>query len=204
VEAKVHTPALLRCHHEASADPWGSRREGTRALTRTTPSFHDQFVELFQAHFGRLYRYLDRVSGEPELAADLAQDAFIRLYRRGSLPDTPEAWLISVAMNLFRNARAKDQRRRRLLTVTRGEAAHSDPLPSPEQATAAEDARRRVRVAIDRLPTRERDMLLLQAEGYSYRDIALALGLNQASVGTLLARAREAFRQTYEGAGDAP
>jgi DNA-directed RNA polymerase specialized sigma24 family protein len=42
--------------------------------------------------------------------------------------------------------------------------------------------------------------LLLRAEGYSYRDIATALDLNEASVGTLLARAVRAFRESY---GDA-
>ena len=173
-------------------------------MPETTPSFHYRFVDLFNAHFHRLYRYLDRLSGEPELAADLAQEAFVKLYRRGSLPDAPEAWLISVAMNLFRNERSTRSRRRRLLTLARGEGVHSDPPPSPDRAAVAEDSRRRVRFAIDRLPEREGHMLLLRAEGYSYRDIAAALELNEASVGTLLARARRAFRETYEDAFDAP
>jgi len=154
-------------------------------------------VELFNTHFRRLYRYLDRLSGEPELAADLAQEAFVKLYQRGALPDAPEAWLISVAMNLFRNERSTQTRRRRLLTVARASSSHSDPLPSPEHEVTADESRRRVRQAIDRLPERERSLLLLRAEGYDYRDIASALGLNQASVGTLLARARRAFREIY-------
>lgn len=185
----------------------GSRvwREGAGPLPETTPSFHDRFVDLFEAHFHRLYRYLDRLSGEPELASDLAQETFVKLYRRGSLPDAPEAWLITVAMNLFRNVKSTRSRRLRLLTPARGEGVHSDPPPSPEEAATAEDSRRRVRAAIDRLPERERRMLLLRAEGYSYRDIAVALDLNEASVGVLLARARRAFRQAYgEDAFDAP
>lgn len=166
-------------------------------------SFHDQFVALFTVHFPRLYRYLDRLSGEPELAADVAQEAFVRLYRRGALPDAPEAWLISVAMNLFRNVKSSRSRRRRLLTPARSEVVLSDPPPSPEQAAIAEESRGRVRAAIDRLPERERRLLLLRAEGYSYRDMAAALDLNEASVGTLLARARRAFRECY-GDPDAP
>ncbi len=185
----METPVLIQHHEQASAGPL---------------SFHDQFVDLFDAHFHRLYRYLDRLSGEPELAADLAQEAFVKLYRRGTLPDAPEAWLVSVAMNLFRNVKSTRSRRRRLLTLARGEGVHSDPPPSPEQAAASEESRRRVRSAIDRLPVRERRMLLLRAEGYSYRDIAAALDLNEASVGVLLARARRAFRQTYEDAFNAP
>jgi DNA-directed RNA polymerase specialized sigma24 family protein len=47
-------------------------------------------------------------------------------------------------------------------------------------------------------------LLLLRAEGYRYRDIAAALELNESSVGTLLARAKSAFRNHYEGRTDAP
>jgi len=161
-------------------------------------------VSLFDAHFHRLYRYLDRLSGEPELAADLAQEAFVKLHRRGSLPDAPEAWLLSVAMNLFRNARSTRSRRRRLLTAARSEGVLSDPPPSPEQAQVAGDLRQHVRSTLDRMPERERRMLLLRAEGYSYRDIAAALDLNEASVGVLLARAIRAFRTIYGDASHAP
>jgi RNA polymerase sigma-70 factor (ECF subfamily) len=126
------------------------------------------------------------MSGQPELAADVAEAAFIKLSRRGALPDAPEAWLISVAMTLFRNAKSTGSRR-----------VPAAPGPSLEQAFPAE-SRRRVRSAIDRLPDRERRLLLLRAEGYSYRDMAAALDLNEASIGTLLARARAVFRECYE------
>lgn len=164
----------------------------------TKPRFHEQFAEHFEANHQRLYRFLDRLSGDPELAADLAQEALIKLYRRGSLPDRPEAWLITVAMNLFRNIKSSRARRGRLLTVMRGEQVHSDPGVSAQETMEADELQRRVRAAIDRLPERERSLLLLRAEGYSYRDMADALALNEASIGTLLARAKRAFRDTYE------
>lgn len=162
------------------------------------PRFHDQFAELFDAHFKSIYRYIDRLSGDPDLAADIAQETFIRLYQRGSLPDSPPAWLITVSGNLFRNARSSESRRGRLLTVRRAEAVHSDPAPSAEAAQIDAESARRVRSAIDRLPPKEKSLLLLAAEGYCYREIAASLKLNEASVGTLLARARRAFRAVYE------
>jgi RNA polymerase sigma factor (sigma-70 family) len=168
------------------------------------PSFHDEFVELFDANFHRLYRYLDRLSGEPELASDIAQDTFVRLYERGSAPDAPEAWLITVATNLFRNARSQSARRVRVMTAARGEGVLSDPPPSPAQEVDAAESRQCVRRAIDRLPLRERRLLLLRAEGYSYREIAIALDINEASVGTLLARAKRAFRDNFGDATNAP
>ncbi len=172
------------------------------SLGETAASFQEQFTATFDANFARLYRVLDRLSGEPELADDLAQEAFVRLYRRGSLPDAPAAWLVSVAMNLFRNARASQGRRRRLLTLARAAHAHADASPAPDEAVVAEETRRRVCATLDGMPDRERRLLLLQAEGFSYREIAAGLELHEASIGTLLARARRLFREEYAGGTD--
>ncbi len=150
---------------------------------------------------------MDRLSGEPELASDLVQEAFIKLYQRGAMPETPEAWLITVALNLFRNQMTTRRRRLSLLAREGAESMHAPPSPAPDETAMAEDSRRAVRRALEQLPERERAMLLLMAEGYRYRDIAAALELNEASVGVLLARAKRAFREIYartEGACDAP
>lgn len=160
-------------------------------------SFDERFSALFHANFDRLARVITRISGEPDLAADVVQDAFVRLHQRGSLPESPAAWVISVALNLFRNARTTERRRGRLLTTVRGASSHSDPLPAPDEGVAADDNRERVRRAVDQMPDRERQLLLLRAEGYSYRELATALGIHQESVGTLLARAKELFRHHY-------
>jgi RNA polymerase sigma factor (sigma-70 family) len=164
-------------------------------------SFHDCFVGLFDRHFHRLYRYLDRLCGDPDLAADLAQDTFVRLHRRGSPPDRPEAWLITVATNLLRNARSTESRRARLMAGRNHELHDS---PGSSDAVTDDESRQRVRAALDRLPERDRRLLLLRAEDYSYRDIAAALELNEASVGTLLARAKQSFLRYYEAGADAP
>jgi len=172
-------------------------------LTETTSPFPEQFTAVFDANLARLFRYLDRLSGDPELAADLAQEAFVRLYQRGALPEEPAAWLITVAMNLFRNERSTRSRRGRILTEARSRHALGDPAPAPDDQTVAAETRRRVRATIDAMPERERRLLLLHAEGFSYREIASGLSIHEASVGTLLARARVAFRKLYEGDGDA-
>lgn len=165
--------------------------------------FDDLFREEFERRFASLFRYLDRLSGDPELAADIAQEAFIRLYQRGAMPENTGSWLAVVARNLLQNARSKSARRRRLLARKGAEELTGDANPSPE--TDLETARRRssVRSALDRLPTREREMLVLRYEGYTYREIAEALDITYASVGTLLVRAKAAFRRTLEDRGDA-
>jgi RNA polymerase sigma-70 factor (ECF subfamily) len=169
-----------------------------RATMELSSPFHDEFVALFREHHPRLFRYMHRLCGDPELAADVAQETFVRLYERGSLPEHPAPWMVAVAMNLFRNDRSTRARRRDLLTVTRAEASHSDSSPQPSQHAEAVETRRLVRAALDRLPERSRALLLLHADGYTYRDIARALDINEASIGTLLARAKRAFRDAYE------
>lgn len=147
-----------------------------------------------------MFRVLHRLTGDHALAQDLTQEAFIQLYRRGQEPDRPEAWLITVALNLFRNVRSTAVRRTRLLTPERGARAHSDSPPLPGEVLESGETRTAVRAAIDQLSERERLLLLLRSEGYSYRDLAAELALNEASVGTLLARAKRAFKAAYEGA----
>jgi DNA-directed RNA polymerase specialized sigma24 family protein len=58
-----------------------------------------------------------------------------------------------------------------------------------------------VRAALDALPLRERQLLLLSAEGYAYREIARVLDVAEGSIGTLLRRARVKF---HAALGDAP
>jgi len=161
--------------------------------------FDHAFEELFASEFARVFRYLDRLSGEPDLAADLAQEAFIRLYQRGSMPDRPLPWLVTVALNLFRNARSTQARRARLLAGAQVEMTGAEPAGFPDRIAETESIR--VRDALNALTERERELLLLRAEGYSYRDLAAALRLHEPSVGTLLARAKQAFREAY---GDGP
>ena len=165
--------------------------------------FPELVREVHDAHYASIFRYLDRLSGDPDLAADIAQEAFVRLCRRGALPDKPDRWLVTVALNLFRNERSTVGRRARLA------ARHASDLrpassPSPAERFDALRLQARVREALDRLSLRERELLLLRAEGYSYRDLAAVLELNETSVGTLLARAKRAFEGAYEEVDHAP
>ncbi len=167
-----------------------------------TLSFDEEFAALFKGQYQRVYRYLDRMSNDPDAAEDLAQETFVRLYRRGSMPDEPGAWLISVGMNLLRNMKSSTRRRAELLLSSPGEHGHSSPSASSDAGTLVSEAQDRVRRAVHAMSDRDRSLLLLRAEGYTYREIAKALELNEASVGTLLARAQRSFRARYQETGD--
>lgn len=157
-------------------------------------SFDAQFRQAFDARYRALFRYLDRLAGDPALAADIAQETFVKLYQRGAMPDNAGAWLVSVANNHFRDERRRAGRRLRLLARRTPDATLADPPPAPDAGLFSDSERRAVRTALDSMHERERQLLLLRLEGYSYRELASALGLPETSVGTLLLRARGAFR----------
>lgn len=161
----------------------------------STPSFEDMFRREFEGRHTSLLRYLTRLSDDPALAADIAQETFVRLYQRGSMPDDPRAWLATVANNLFRNQRQGVKRHERILSDGRAALALADPPMPPDAAMESAERRAWVRATLETLPTRERQLLLLRYEGLSYRELAQALAITETSVGTLLVRAKNAFRQ---------
>jgi RNA polymerase sigma factor (sigma-70 family) len=166
-------------------------------------SFEERFQVLYSARFAGLYRYLDRLTGDPDLAADVAQEAFLRLHGRGGMPDEPVGWLVTVANNLVRDERRLTGRRLRILA----EQPQRVPLAGPADPAADLERAERVdavRAALDTLTVRDRQALLLRHAGHSYREIAAALGLAETSVGTTLVRAGQAFRAAYQELHGAP
>jgi RNA polymerase sigma-70 factor (ECF subfamily) len=63
-------------------------------------------------------------------------------------------------------------------------------------------AQAQVRAALARLKPKQGQLLLLRQMGFSYRELAEALGVSPNSIGTLLARAEKAFRKVYRGDRD--
>jgi RNA polymerase sigma-70 factor (ECF subfamily) len=156
--------------------------------------FADAVATLFQTRYHSLYRYLDRLTGDPDLAMDLAQGTFVRLYRRGAMPDDPQAWLTTVATNLLRDHRRRRQRRGELIAQWPTEPVLASHPSSADAAVLADEARKHIRAALNALSPRDRQLLILRHEGHSYREIATMVGVADGSVGTLLARASRAFR----------
>jgi RNA polymerase sigma-70 factor (ECF subfamily) len=114
--------------------------------------------------------------------------------------DVPlQAWLFRVALNRGYNALRSDRRRR-----AREEVVAADPTlgvvagdDDPDEIARRAEERHAVRQALLPLPERQRDCLVLRAEGLSYAEIAAAVGVAPGSVGTLLARAERAFKAEF-------
>jgi RNA polymerase sigma factor (sigma-70 family) len=146
-------------------------------------------AELFARYHVTLERYLARLTGDPDLAADVAQEAFVRLLERRPRPEAVRPWLFRVGTNLVRDAARRSTRHRVLGMDGRAPSAHGDPPPPPDTCVDRDRHRRMVREALDELSAKERTALLMREEGFRHREIAEAIGTTTGSVGTLLSRA---------------
>ena len=163
----------------------------------TAPAFEESFRRLFAEQHASLFRYLQRLTGDADAAEDWAQEVFVRLYQRGALPDDVRGWMAAVAHNLLRDEKRTGKRRLQLIQA-RPLDLHRGNALSADEKVLADERRRSVRRALDKLNERDRRMLLLRHEGYSYREIAHAVGVSETSVGTLLVRATSAFQTAFE------
>lgn len=146
-------------------------------------------ARLFEEHHAPLYRYLVRLTGDSDLAHEAAQEAFMRLVAKPPRDEDARAWLYTVATNLVRTWANTRKRRRGLLAARMDRVPKPEPLPDPERSTEANERRRLVRAALDRLSEKERTILLMREEGFAHHEIGAAVGTTTGSVGTMLARA---------------
>jgi RNA polymerase sigma-70 factor (ECF subfamily) len=77
------------------------------------------------------------------------------------------------------------------------EGIHAAAAPSALDAMLAEERRVRVRAVLGALKPREAQLLLLRSSGLAYRELAGTLGIEPASVGTMLARAEAEFERRF-------
>ena len=148
---------------------------------------------LFELYHDSLVRMLLRRTGDRDRAEDLAQETFARAV--AAPPRNPRPWLFAVALNLVREDGRRSVRQGRRLQLLRVETPGES--ESPEEEFDRNDRQAAVRAALDELNERDREALLLKAEGFNYEEIAEALGLAHGAIGTTLARARRRLVEVY-------
>ncbi|MPY91013.1 MAG: sigma-70 family RNA polymerase sigma factor [Luteitalea sp.] len=154
-----------------------------------------EFDALFEAHYRRVCRAVYRLVGDTDLAEELAAEAFWKLHqKRPTRLTNAEAWLCRTGVRLALDRLRKDKRRLQYESTAPGP---DGPL-SPEEHVGREQERARVRRVLAAMKPAHAALLLLRSEGLTYGELAVALDLNPASVGTMLARAETKFRQQYE------
>ena len=133
---------------------------------------------------------------------DFRQDIYVRVYQAAQkqIPDHPRQFLFTTARNLLID---KFRSRQVVPLETVGDPetlSLAAEQPSPESSAIARDELRRLQVALDRLPPRCRQAVLLQKlEGLSRREIALRMGVGEETVKDYLATGLFALSDLFFG-----
>ncbi|HEV3416288.1 MAG TPA: sigma-70 family RNA polymerase sigma factor [Pirellulales bacterium] len=170
------------------------------------------FEELMLRYQNRLITVLEHLVGHRELAEDLAQDVFLRVYRarKRYLPGAKfSTWLFTIANNVASNA-LRDQSRRREINLAANESQSTGAFGLDQIALAASglmparqidkaEMREVIRQAVSTLNDRQRmAVLLCKFESMSYEEIAQTMEMTPKAVKSLLARARGNLREVLE------
>ncbi len=154
----------------------------------------DAFDVLVDRYRAPVVRLAYRLTHDRDEANDIAQDSFMRAYRRIAefKPDRPFArWLFAIARNASLDALRRRRRAASLEPSTISTAAE----PGPEDLALRNDEAARVHAALDALPAKYRDVLeLYYVSDLRYRDIAVALEIPIGTVKTYISRAKRRLR----------
>ena len=154
------------------------------------------FETFFHVHYERIARAIVRVVRDPARAEEIAVEAFWKLWRNPKTAQGSQAvaWIYRTAARMALDELRKESRRVR----KESRQVNGQPAPTPEEAHSAAEDRDRVRAVLASLDARQGELLMLRSNDLSYAEVAAALDLNPASVGTLISRAQQAFRKEYE------
>lgn len=148
----------------------------------------------------RLVAYAGRMLNDRAEAEDVAQEAMLRLWkiapdwRQGEAKVT--SWLYRVATNLCIDR----QRRRRRQAPLEAAGDPADARPGAEEALTDTDRARALQAALDALPERQRQAVVLRhLEGLSNPEVAAIMDIGVEAVESLTARGKRALAQALTG-----
>ncbi|MDX2114515.1 MAG: sigma-70 family RNA polymerase sigma factor [Planctomycetota bacterium] len=171
------------------------------------------FRLLIERHHDSLLRFLFRLTGNRQTAEDAFQDAFLQVHQSLESFDRTRSfkpWLFTIAANKARDALRKIQRRSAISLSARASSASGDEgdalvdlmainLPGPDLPLEEREQSRLVQSAVDAMPPRMREILLLAYfQRMSYQQIAEQLSIPVGTVKSRLHAAVASFAKAWE------
>lgn len=167
------------------------------------------YDELMQRYEKKVYALCFRMAGNPDDAADLAQEAFLKAFR--ALPSFKgesqfSTWLYRIVANTCLDERRKMANRPALVSLDKpldtgkGKLALTlpDNTPDPLTTALAGELHEEIGRLLEKLPQEQRIVLVMRdLEEYSYEEIAQILGLSMGTVKSRINRARSRLRDLY-------
>lgn len=172
--------------------------EQRRFASRLVAGSEEAFAQLIEQHKDRLVNYLTRLSGDREVAEDLAQETFLRFFQSRSRyreEGKLSAYLFRIAGNLLRTRERQRRRRKLLQSIFLRGSEHLIEQPSQGRETARRELRDELQRALAQLPMEFRvPVVLAEVEGWSYREIAELLDCREGTVKSRIFRGKERLR----------
>jgi RNA polymerase sigma-70 factor (ECF subfamily) len=166
-------------------------------MQRVREGDDEAFAEIVDRYKDSLVNYLTHLVRSRDRAEEVAQDAFVRLYRNASKYKQQERlgpYLFRIATNLV-VTEVRRQKRWGLL-LPRLHASSHQHEPAPDTNLLTTEIQRQVSAAIEQLPIQYRaPLVLFEIEEWSYDDIAKAMDIPCGTVKSRISRARDLLRR---------
>lgn len=168
------------------------------------------FETLMHKYYGRVLNFVFRFTGRKDIAEDLTQDVFMKVYLNGHTykPQAKfQTWLFTIARNVSLNEMRKASHKDLSLDNTfededGASMAHQvadEKAVDPGRKMLEEEKAALIQQAIQELPENQRTAVLLRRyEDFSYEEIARTMRCSAEAVKSLLNRAKESLKVRLE------
>jgi RNA polymerase sigma-70 factor, ECF subfamily len=168
-----------------------------KLMQRVRGGDDDAFREIVDRYKDSLVNYLTHLARSRERAEEIAQEAFVRLYRYASQyqeRDRLGPYLYRIATNVIVTEARREKRWGLLLP--RLNASTPTATPSPDAHVLADEIQRQVHAALAKLPVKYRaPLVLFEMEEWSYEEIAAAMECRTGTIKSRISRARDLMRR---------
>lgn len=196
----VPKPTRQRVETVDLFDP-GTPASDARLVEDARLGDNEAFGQLVRRYERRLLRVIQRFVRDPDLAEDLAQEAFLRVYERLDQYDASRRfgpWLFRIGVNVTLDF-LRRRKRRVWASLFTDAGRDKDPDPAAADPRVSLDLNQEVWRVIEQLPERYRTVLVLRdLEGFSTSEIAAILNRREATIRWRLAEARNRFQEIWE------
>ncbi len=152
------------------------------------------FNNIYTKYYSTIYNLSCRILGNSELAKDVTQETFEKLYISITAQksfDNLKSWLYIVTVN---NCTNLIKRSNHLKEIYKNNSSVNEIDGNAEENLIKSEKQRIIREAINQLPEREKIIIMLYQDDLTYSEMAEILDMKKTSVGKILSRAIDKLR----------
>ncbi len=157
----------------------------------------EEFKQLFDQHFAQVRSYVFFRSGNTELATDIAQETFLKIWEKQNRlqPERIKGLLYKIANDLFVSHYRKEKRSFEFFS----HYVMTDVSYSPEEVMAFEQLKENYKLALEEMPEKQRTVFLMsRVENLKYSEIAEMVGISVKAVEKRMKLALEYLRKNLK------